>query len=156
MASLLEDITELEGELRRLSDGTEELTEREKLRAQFLQAKLARLGAEAQSIRDLRLAEAQRGEMLVCFTTVMLDEFNIDVEVNLSHVCHLLIRNIESASSIPEKEILRTIKSCFRKFRHNLLTISYYITIESLITCVTTLCSGVTINTTSTYVNMAV
>ena len=30
-----------------------------------------------------------------------------------------------TASSIPEKEILRTIKSCFRKLRHNFPTISY-------------------------------
>ena len=37
--------------------------------------------AEAQSVRDFRLAELQRGEVLVCFTTVMLDEFNIDVEI---------------------------------------------------------------------------
>ena len=40
--------------------------------------------AEAQSVRDLRLAELQRGEMLFCFTTVMLDEFNIDVEIHFS------------------------------------------------------------------------
>ena len=72
MTSLLEDITETEGELRRLLDGTEKLTDREKLRAQFLQARLARLGS-------LQLVEAQRGEMLDCFTTVMLDEFNTDV-----------------------------------------------------------------------------
>ena len=59
--------------------------------------------AEAQSVRDLRLAELQRGEMLVCFTTVMLDEFNIDVEVILSHVCHLLIRNIESMKMLNQR-----------------------------------------------------
>ena len=64
--------------------------------------------------------------------------------------------NVESVSSIPEKEILCTITSCLRKFCHNLLTISDYIPIESLITCVATLCLGITIDTTSTYVNMAV
>ena len=119
MSSLSDQINAAEGEIRDLLAGKVVLTVIEGHLLVFLQDKLA-------SLRDLRLAEAQRGEMLVCFTTVMLDEFNIDVEVNLSHVCHLLIRNIESASSIPEKEILRTIKSCLRKFRHNLPTMSYY------------------------------
>jgi hypothetical protein len=53
-----------------------------------LQTRAARLGA-------LLLVEAQRGEMLVCFTTVMLDEFNIDFEINLSHVCHLRLNSFK-------------------------------------------------------------
>ena len=53
-----------------------------------LQTRAARLGA-------LLLAEAQLGEMLVCFTTVMLDEFNIDVEINLSHVWHLRLNSFK-------------------------------------------------------------
>ena len=82
MSSLLDEITEAEGELRRLLVGEGELTRKQELLVQSLQAKLARLGS-------LQLVEVQRGEMLVCFTTVMLDEFSIDVEINLSHVCHL-------------------------------------------------------------------
>ena len=86
MSSLLDQINEADGELLRLSNGIGELTERERLRAQSLQAKLA-------SLRSLQLVEAQRGEILVCFTTVMLDEFNIDVEINFSHVCHLRLNS---------------------------------------------------------------
>ena len=83
MSSLLYQINEAKGELRGLLNGKGELTERERLLVASLENELASLRAEvaadAQSIRDLRLAEAQRGEMLVCFTTVMLDEFNVDV-----------------------------------------------------------------------------
>ena len=82
MSSLLDEITEEEGELRRLLVGEGELTPKQERYANFLEAKLA-------SLRSLQIVEAQRGEMLVCFTTVMLDEFSIDVEINLSHVCHL-------------------------------------------------------------------
>ena len=39
---------------------------------------------------------------------------------------HSNVLSVESASSTPVKEMLRTIKSCLRKFRHNLPTISYY------------------------------
>ena len=83
MPSLPDQINEAKGELRGLLNGKGELTVKEGHLLLFLQEKLASLRAEvaadAQSIRDLRLAEAQRGEMLVCFTTVMLDEFNVDV-----------------------------------------------------------------------------
>ena len=110
MKSLLDQINEAEGILQSLLDGKGELTERERLLVASLENKLASLRAEvaaeaqsvrdlrlaeaqsvrdlrvaeAQSVRDLRLAELQRGEMLVCFTTVMLDEFNIDVEIYFS------------------------------------------------------------------------
>ena len=87
MSSLLDKITEAEGELRCLLVGEGELTPKQERYADFLETKLASLRAEvaanAQSTRDLRLAEVQRGETLVCFTTVMLDEFNVDVEINL-------------------------------------------------------------------------
>ena len=88
MSSLLDQINEAEGKIQSLSDGNGELTRKEELLVASLENDLTRL-------RSLQLVEAQRGEMLVCFTTVMLDEFNIDVEFNLSQVCHLLIRNIE-------------------------------------------------------------
>ena len=39
---------------------------------------------------------------------------------------HSNVLSVESASSTPVKEILRTIKSCYRKSRHNPLTISYH------------------------------
>ena len=63
-------------------DGKGELTWKEELLVSSLRDELA-------SLRGLQLVKAQRGKMLVCLTTAMLDEFNIDVEVNLSHVCHL-------------------------------------------------------------------
>ena len=88
MSSLLDQINEAEGSLQSLLVGEGELTRKQELLVQSLQAKLA-------SLRDLRLAEAQRGEMLVCFTTVMLDEFTIDVEINLSHVCHLRLNSFK-------------------------------------------------------------
>ena len=56
MSSLLDQIDGADGELLRLSYGIGEVAERERLRAQSHQAKLARL-------RSLQLAEAQRGEM---------------------------------------------------------------------------------------------
>ena len=77
MSSLLDQINEAKGELRRLLNGDGELTERERLLVESLERELA-------SLRSLQLVEAQRGEMLVCFTTVMLDEFNIDFEINFS------------------------------------------------------------------------
>ena len=87
MSSLLDKITEAEGELRCLLVGEGELTPKQVRYADFLETKLASLRAEvaanAQSTRDLRLAEVQRGETPVCFTTVMLDEFNADIEINL-------------------------------------------------------------------------
>ena len=79
MSSLRDQINKVEGELRDLLAEKVVLTVVEGHLLLFLQEKLASLRAEAQSVRDLRLAEAQRGEMLVCFTTVMLDEFNTDV-----------------------------------------------------------------------------
>ena len=88
MSSLRDQINETEGELRSLFDGNEVLTVKQERLAKLLEAKLA-------SLRDLRLAEAQRGEMLVCFTTVMLDEFSIDVEINLSHVCHFRLNSFK-------------------------------------------------------------
>ena len=88
MSSLLDEITEADGELRRLLVGEGELTPKQERYANFLEAKLA-------SIRSLQLAEAQRGEVLVCFTTVMSDEFNIDVEINLSHVWHLRLNSFK-------------------------------------------------------------
>ena len=63
MSSLLDQINEAEGSLQSLLDGIGELTERERLCAQSLQAKLASLRPEAQSIRDICSAEAKRGEM---------------------------------------------------------------------------------------------
>ena len=99
MPSLPDQINEAKGELRGLLNGKGELTERERLLVASLENELASLRAEvaadAKSTRDLRLAEAQRGEMLVCFTTVMLDEFSIDVEINLSHVCHLRLNSFK-------------------------------------------------------------
>ena len=77
MSDLLDQINEAEGELRRLLNGKGELTRIEELLVASLENKLPRLGS-------LQLVEAQRGEMLVCFTTVMLDEFNIDFEINFS------------------------------------------------------------------------
>ena len=59
------------------------------------QSAKAEVAADAQLARDLRLAEAQRGEVLVCFTTIMLDKFNIDVEINLSHVWHLRLNSFK-------------------------------------------------------------
>ena len=82
MSDLFDQINEAKGELRHLLYGIGELTERERLLIASLENELARLGS-------LQLVEAQRGEMLDCFTTVMSDEFNIDVEINLSHVWHL-------------------------------------------------------------------
>ena len=95
MSSLSDQINAAEGEIRDLLAGKVVLTVIEGHLLVFLQEKLASLRAEAQSVRDLRLAEAQRGEMLVCFTTVMLDEFSIDVEINLSHVCHLRLNSFK-------------------------------------------------------------
>ena len=95
MKSLLDQINEAEGSLQSLLNGEGELTERERLLVASLENKLASLRAEAQSVRDLRLAEAQRGEMLVCFTTVMSDEFSIDVEINLSYVCPLRLNSFK-------------------------------------------------------------
>ena len=77
MPSLPDQINEAKGELRRLLNGKGELTRKEELLVASLENELARLGS-------LQLVEAQRGEMLVCFTTVMLDEFNIDFEINFS------------------------------------------------------------------------
>ena len=42
-------------------------------------ALISELQSRAAGHRALLLAETQLGEMLVCFTTVMLDEFNVDV-----------------------------------------------------------------------------
>ena len=110
MSSLRDQINEAEGEIRGLLAGKVALTVVEGHLLLFLQEKLASLRAEvaadaqstraevaadAQCVRDLRLVEAQRGEMLVCFTTVMLDEFNIDVEINLSHVWHLRLNTFK-------------------------------------------------------------
>ena len=86
MSYLLDQINGAKGELRRLLDGKGELTQKADLLVASLRDELA-------SLRSLQLVEAQRGEMLVCFTTVMLDEFNIDVEINLSHVCHLRLNS---------------------------------------------------------------
>ena len=88
MPDLLDQINEAEGRLQSLLNGEGELTERERLLVASLENKLARLGA-------LLLVEAQRGEMLVCFTTVMLDESSIDVEINLSHVWHLRLNSFK-------------------------------------------------------------
>ena len=96
MPDLLDQINEAEGRLQSLLNGEGELTERERLLVASLENKLA-------SLRSLQLVEAQRGEMLVCFTTVMLDEFSIDFEINLSHVCHLLIRNIKSIQMLNQR-----------------------------------------------------
>ena len=88
MSSQLDQINEAKGKIQCLLNGKGELTRKEELLVESLRDELASLraevAAEAQSVRDLRLAEAQRGEMLVCFTTVMLDEFNIDVEIYFS------------------------------------------------------------------------
>ena len=88
MSDLLDQIKEAKGELRRLLNGEGELTERERLLVESLERELA-------SLRSLQLVEAQRGEMLVCFNTVMLDEFNIDFEINLYHVCHLRLNSFK-------------------------------------------------------------
>ena len=99
MSSLCDQINGVEGEIRDLLAGKVELTVIERHLLVFLQEKLARLRGlhlvEAQSVTDLRLAEARRGEMLVCFTTVMLDEFNIDVEIYPSHVWHLRLNTFK-------------------------------------------------------------
>ena len=92
MSSLLDKITEAEGELRCLLVGEGELTPKQQRYADFLETKLASLRAE---VADLRLAEVQRGETLVCFTTVMLDEFHVDVEINLSHVWNLRLNSFK-------------------------------------------------------------
>ena len=88
MSDLLDQIKDAEGRLQSLLNGEGELTERERLLVASLENKLA-------SLRSLRLVEAQRGEMLVCFTTVMLDEFSINVEINLSHVWHLRLNSFK-------------------------------------------------------------
>ena len=88
MSSLSDQINEAEREIRDLLAGKVVLTVIEGHLLVFLQDKLA-------SLRDLRLAEAQRGEMLVCFTTVMLDECNIDVEIYPSHVWHLRLNSFK-------------------------------------------------------------
>ena len=82
MPSLSDQINKLMGEIRSLLTGKGDLTSKEGHLLTILETQLAIL-------RGLQVIEAQRGEMLVCFTTVMLDEFNIDVEYNLSHACHL-------------------------------------------------------------------
>ena len=93
MSDLLDQIKDAEGRLQSLLNGEGELTERERLLVASLENKLA-------SLRSLRLVEAQRGEMLVCFTTVMLDEFSIDVEINLSHVWHLRLNSFMCADEV--------------------------------------------------------
>ena len=99
MSSLLDQINEAKGKIQCLLDGKGELTRKEELLVASLEKELASLRAEVaadtQCARDLRLAEAQRGEVLVCFTTVMLDEFSIHVEINLSHVCHLRLNSFK-------------------------------------------------------------
>ena len=95
MSDLLDQINEAEGLLQTLLVGEGELTRKQELLVQSLQAKLARLGS-------LQLVEAQRGEMLVCFTTVMLDEFNIDLEINLSHVWHLRLNSFMCADGVSQ------------------------------------------------------
>ena len=69
MSSLRDQINKAEGEIRDLLAGKVVLTVIEGHLLVFLQEKLASLRGlqlvEAQSVRDLRLAEAQRGEMLV-------------------------------------------------------------------------------------------
>ena len=74
-----QEINEAVSNLQNLIDGKEKLTEIETIQVRILEGQITGLRAVAQDIRHLRLAEAQRGEMLVCFTTVMLDEFNTDV-----------------------------------------------------------------------------
>ena len=86
MSDLLDQINEAEDILQTLLVGDGELTPKQERYANFLEAKLA-------SLKSLQIVEAQRGEMLVCFTTLMLDEFSIDVEINFSHVCHLRLNS---------------------------------------------------------------
>ena len=88
MPAQLDQINEAEGSLQSLLNGEGELTERERLLVASLENKLA-------SLRSLQLVEAQRGEMLVCFTTIMSDEYNTDVEINLSHVWHLRLNSFK-------------------------------------------------------------
>ena len=88
MSSLLEKINEADVSLQSLLVGEGELSRKQELLVESLQAKLAYL-------RSLKLVEAQRGEMLVCFTTVMLEEFNIDVEIYISHVWHLRLNSFK-------------------------------------------------------------
>ena len=99
MSSLLDQINEAKGKIQCLLGGKGELTRKQELLVASLEKELASLRAEvaadAQCARDLRLAEAQRGGVLVCFTTVILDEFNIDVEINLSHVWHLRLNSFK-------------------------------------------------------------
>ena len=55
----------------------QDLTDRVKLQAATLRDDIASLRDELASVRSLELVEARRGEMLICLTIVMLDEFNV-------------------------------------------------------------------------------
>ena len=78
--------------------------------------------------------------------------------------CYLLIRNIELIQMLNQRLVLlrRRNFTSLHSVRESFVTISQqyptttHIPIESFKTCVTTLCLGVIINTTSTYGNMAI
>ena len=82
----------------------------------------------------------------------------------ISHVCHFLIRNIESIQMLNQRLafLRRRYFAQLNSVIESFVTISQqyptttHIPIESLRTCATILCLGVTINTTSSYVNTAV
>ena len=82
----------------------------------------------------------------------------------ISHVCHLLIRSIESIQMLNQRlaflrmryaaqlnPVLKSFVSISQQY-----PTTTHIPIESFKTCATILCLGVTINTTSSYVNTAV
>ena len=82
----------------------------------------------------------------------------------MSLVCCHLTLNTELIQMLNQRLVLlrRRNFTSLHSVRETLITISQqyatttHVPIESLKTCVTTLCSRVTINTTSTYGNMAV
>ena len=81
----------------------------------------------------------------------------------ISHVCHLLIRNIESIQMLNQRLAFLRMRYAARlnPVLKSFVSISQqyptttHIPIESFKTCATTLCLGVTINTTSSYGNIA-
>ena len=66
------------------------------------------------------------GMIVACYSPSLL-RYRMKLQVQPLHLFilfHYLLFPVPTTSSIPEKETLRTIKSCYRKSRHNPLTTS--------------------------------
>jgi hypothetical protein len=81
----------------------------------------------------------------------------IEIFANWDADAMLNVSEMDLKEDVPGREGRRlwALLTSARRVQGRYLTTTH-IPIESLITCVTTLCLGVTSNTTSTYVNMAV